>query len=139
MEAGRWLLKTEPSVYSYGQLEKDKKTVWDGVTNALALKNLRQVKKGDRVFIYHTGDEKSAVGIAEAASDAYADPKQNNPKLAVVELRPVEKLPQPVTLAQIKNTASLQNWDLVRLGRLSVMAVTPQQWETVLKLAGRKE
>src|SRR5947208_84794 len=87
-----WLLKTEPTVYSYSNLETDKKTVWDGVTNNLALKHIRSMRKGDLAFIYHTGDEKSLIGIAEVASDPYPDPKEKDPRLAVVEIKAKERL-----------------------------------------------
>jgi len=125
----RWLFKTEPSVYSYEQLVKDKKTMWDGVANNLALKNLRDIKKGDLILIYHTGDEKQAVGIARALGGAYADPSKKGPKLLVVDIEPVKALPKPVTLAQVKADKKLANFDLVRNSRLSIMKVTDEQWE----------
>src|ERR1044071_442456 len=100
--AAHWLFKTEPSVYSYQQLETERKTVWDGVKNNLALKNLRDIKKGDEILIYHTGNEKAAVGIARATSGAYADPAHNDPKLLVVDIEAVKPLKKPVTLADVK-------------------------------------
>ncbi|HEY9787294.1 MAG TPA: EVE domain-containing protein [Candidatus Obscuribacterales bacterium] len=124
-----WLLKTEPDCYSFADLERDKKTVWDGVTNNLALKYLREMKKGDLALIYHTGDEKAAVGIAEVTSDPYVDPKLNDPKLAVVDVKPKERLKKPVTLAEVKANAALQDFLLVRMSRLSVMPVTAGQWK----------
>ncbi len=133
--ATRWLFKTEPSVYSYQQLVKDKKTVWDGVANNLALKNLRDIQKGDLVFIYHTGDEKQAVGIARALGGAYPDPSQKDPKLLVVDVEPVKALPKPVTLAQVKADKKLANFDLVRNSRLSIMKVTDEQWEIMEGMA----
>ena len=133
--ATRWLFKTEPSVYSYQHLVKDKKTVWDGVANNLALKNLRDIKKGDLVFIYHTGDEKQAVGIARALGGAYADPSKKDPKLLVVDIEPVKALPKPVTLAQVKADKKLANFDLVRNSRLSIMKVTDEQWEIMEGMA----
>ena len=135
--ATRWLFKTEPSVYSYQQLVKDKKTVWDGVANNLALKNLRDIQKGDLVFIYHTGDEKQAVGIARALGGAYADPSKKDPKLLVVDIEPVKALPKPVTLAQVKADKKLANFDLVRNSRLSIMKVTDEQWKIIEEMAGR--
>lgn len=123
-----WLLKTEPSCYSYQQLESDKKTVWDGVTNSLALKYLRQMKKGDLALIYHTGDEKAAVGVAEVSSDPYVDPKSNDPKLAVVELKSKQRLARPVTLSEVKSNKQMQDFLLVKMSRLSVMPVTEEQW-----------
>ena len=133
--ATRWLFKTEPSVYSYEQLVKDKKTMWDGVANNLALKNLRDIKKGDLIFIYHTGDEKQAVGIARALGGAYADPSKKDPKLLVVDIEPVKALPKPVTLAQVKADKKLANFDLVRNSRLSIMKVTDEQWEIMEGMA----
>src|SRR4029453_768582 len=100
--ATRWLLKTEPSVYSYQQLVKDKKTMWDGVKNNLALKNLKDIKKDDEILIYHTGDEKAAMGGARDLAGPYPAPSQKNPKLLVVDIEAVKPLPRPVTLAEVK-------------------------------------
>src|SRR5271170_6199568 len=108
-----WLLKTEPSTYSFADLEREKHAVWDGVANALAMKHLRSIKRGDLAFIYHTGDERQIIGIAEATSDAYPDPRENDPKLAVVDLKPRERLPQPVTLAEVKAREEFQDFELV--------------------------
>ena len=132
--ATRWLFKTEPSVYSYEQLVKDKKTVWDGVANNLALKNLKDIKKGEQIFIYHTGDERQAVGIARALGGAYPDPEKNDPKLLVVDIEPVKALPKPVTLAQVKADKSLAKFDLVRNSRLSIMKVTDEQWNAMMAM-----
>lgn len=134
--ATRWLFKTEPSVYSFQQLQKDKKTMWDGVANNLALKNLKDIKKGDPILIYHTGDEKQAVGIARALSEAYPDPSKGNPKLLVVDIEPVEALAKPVTLAEVKANKKLANFDLVRLSRLSIMKVSDDQWKILEGMAG---
>ena len=133
----RWLFKTEPSAYSFQQLQKDKRTVWDGVKNNLTLKNLSGIKKGDQVFIYHTGDEKAAVGIARALSSAYPDPGKKDPKLFVVDIEPVKALSRPVRLAEVKANAKLKNFDLARLPRLSVMPVSEEQWKTIEEMAGR--
>jgi len=133
-----WLLKTEPSAYSYADLEKDGKTTWDGVKNNYALKNMSQMKKGDLVFIYHTGDEKQIVGIAEVISNPYPDPKQKNPRLLVIDLKPHKNLSRPVTLAELKAQKDLKNFELVRLPRLSVMLVSPEIWKKILKLVGEK-
>lgn len=133
--ATRWLFKTEPSVYSFQQLQKDKKTMWDGVANNLALKNLRDIQKGDLIFIYHTGDEKQAVGIARALGSAYPDPSKKDPKLLVVDIEAVKPLPKPVTLAQVKAHPKLKNFDLVRNSRLSIMKVTDEQWEIMEEMA----
>jgi predicted RNA-binding protein with PUA-like domain len=133
--ANRWLFKTEPSVYSFQQLQRDKKTMWDGVKNNLALKNLKDINKGDEILIYHTGDEKAAVGVARALGGAYPDPSQKNPKLLVVDIEAVKALPRPVTLAQVKANKTLANFDLVRLSRLSIMKVSDEQWETLERMA----
>jgi predicted RNA-binding protein with PUA-like domain len=130
-----WLFKTEPSVYSFQQLQKDKKTVWDGVANNLALKNLKDIKKGDLVFIYHTGDERQAVGIARALGGAYPDPSKKDPKLLVVDVEAVKPLPRPVTLAEVKADKQLANFDLVRNSRLSIMKVSDEQWEIMEGMA----
>jgi predicted RNA-binding protein with PUA-like domain len=127
--ATRWLFKTEPSVYSYQQLEKDKKTVWDGVANNLALKNLKDIKKGEQIFIYHTGDEKAAVGVARALGGAYPDPEKSDPKMLVVDIEPLRALKRPVSLAEVKAHPKLKNFDLVRNSRLSIMKVSDEQWE----------
>jgi predicted RNA-binding protein with PUA-like domain len=132
-----WLLKTEPSTYSFADLEREKRAVWDGVANALALKHLRLMKRGDLSFIYHTGDEKQIVGIAEVTSNPYPDPKKNDPKLAVVDLKPRERLPRPVTLAEIKASREFQGFELVRMGRLSVMPVGDSRWKRLCKMAAR--
>jgi predicted RNA-binding protein with PUA-like domain len=133
-----WLLKTEPTVYSYDDLERDQKTVWDGVSNNLALKHIRQVQKGDLVLVYHTGDEKAIVGIAEVASAPYADPKQNDPKLAVFDLKPKRRLPRPVGLAEVKANEKLKSFELVRMARLSVMPVSDAVWKILMKMAGEQ-
>ena len=135
--ANRWLFKTEPSVYSYQQLEKDKKTIWDGVKNNLALKNLNDIEKGVQILIYHTGDEKAAVGVARALSGAYPDPSQKNPRMLVVDIEAVKPLPRPVTLAEVKTNSKLANFDLVRLSRLSIMKVSEEQWNIIETMAGR--
>jgi len=131
-----WLLKTEPSTFSFADLQRDKKAVWDGVSNPVALKHIRNAKKGDRVFIYHTGDEKAVVGLAKITSDPYPDPKQKNEKLAVFDLVPDRPLKQPVTLAQVKADRHFKAFPLVTIGRLSVMPVPPEIEKTILKLAG---
>lgn len=131
----RFLVKTEPSTYSFADLQRDKKTVWDGVKNPVALKNLAMIKKGDTVVVYHTGDEKQAVGLAIAASDAYPDPKLDDPKIVVVDLKPDRKLKTPVTLAQVKADAVLKGNDLARLPRLSVIPFSETQFKRLLELA----
>ncbi len=133
--AAYWLMKTEPSEYSYSDLEREKKTRWTGVANPLALKHMRSMKKGDFAFIYHTGDEKAVVGIAEIISDSYADPGSKDPKLAVVDLRPRERLGKPVTLSEIKANKAFAGFELVRMPRLSVMPVPARLWETIQRMA----
>jgi predicted RNA-binding protein with PUA-like domain len=130
-----WLFKEEPTHYSFDALVKDKKTVWSGVKNPLAQKHLRSVKKGDRIFYYHTGDVKAVVGTAKALADAYQDPDDASGKWAVVDIAPVNKLPRPVTLAEIKADAAFKNFALVRISRLSVMPVTDAEWERVEKMS----
>ena len=127
-----WLFKEEPTHYSFDDFAKDKKTVWSGVKNPLAQKHLRSVKKGDRIFYYHTGDEKSVVGIAKALGDAYADPKDKTGKQSVVDVAPVKKLAQPVTLAAIKADSAFKTFPLVRISRLSVMPVSDDEWEAII-------
>ena len=131
-----WLVKTEPGTYSYDDLEREGRAVWDGVTNPAAVKNLGAMAVGDRVFVYHTGDEKQAVGLARAVSDAYPDPKLKNPKRPVVDLTPDRALPKPVTLAQVKTDAVLKANDLARLPRLSVIPFTEAQFQKLIRLAG---
>ena len=132
----RFLVKTEPSTYSFADLQRDKRTVWDGVSNPVALKHLATIRKGDTVVVYHTGDEKQAVGLAVAASDAYADPKLKDPKRWVVDLAADRPLPEPVTLAKVKSDAVLKATDLARLPRLSVMPFSEAQFKHLLRLAG---
>lgn len=134
--ANRWLFKTEPGAYSFQQLEKDKRTVWDGVKNNLALKHLSGIKKGDEIMIYHTGEEKAAVGIARALSAAYPDPQKKEPKLLVVEIEAVKPLSRPVTLSEMRSNAKLGKFDLLRLPRLSVMPVSGEQWKIIEGMAG---
>src|SRR5438552_18478151 len=123
-----WLFKEEPSSYSFQEFTRDGRTVWAGVKNPLAQKHLRSVKKGDRIFYYHTGNEKSVVGIAKALTDSYPDPKDKSGKLAVVDVAPVKKLRRPVTLAEIKARAFFRDFPLVRISRLSVMPVSDAEW-----------
>ena len=131
-----WLFKEEPTHYSFDDLVEDGKTSWTGVKNPLAQKHLRQVKKGDRIFYYHTGDEKAVVGIAKAVNDAYDDPTDKTGKLAAVDIAPVRKLPRPVTLAEVKAKPVFANFPLVRISRLSVMPVTDGEWSRIEKMAG---
>ncbi len=135
--AGRWLFKSDPEHYSFPDLVRDKKTIWDGISNNLALKHLRGVRRGDQVMIYHSGSERAIVGLAEVLSDPYPDPRQKDPKLAVVDIAARETLAEPVTLERIKSHAALKDFDLVRLPRLSVMPVPESAWKALLALAKR--
>ncbi|KPL80181.1 EVE domain-containing protein [Herpetosiphon geysericola] len=132
-----WLLKTEPNEFSWDDLVRDGSTVWNGVTNAQALINLRAMQLEDQCLIYHSGDVRAAVGIAQVSRTAYPDPSSDNPKHVVVEIEPVVALKQPVTLVQIKAEPSLADWMLVRQSRLSVVACSPEQWAWVIDQAAR--
>ena len=131
-----WLLKTEPEDYSYSDLERDRTTVWDGVSNTLALKHMRTMLIGDLALIYHSGKERQVVGVAEVVSQPYSSPKLNDAKRVVVDMRAVRKVAQPVTLEQIKQDGNFENFDLLRLSRLSVVPVSNEHWQRLLKLAG---
>src|SRR6185503_12822553 len=124
-----WILKTEPAAYSFDQLEKDRHAVWDGVSNPVALKNLRAMVKGDDVMVYHTGDEKAVIGLARVTKAAYPDPKRNDPKLVVVEIESIKRLPSPVPLAAIRADKTFAAVALVRQPRLSVASVDDKQWK----------
>lgn len=137
--AGKWLFKSDPDHYGYNDLVRDRRTVWDSVSNNLALKNLRAVRAGDMVLIYHTGKEKCLAGTAEVVSDPYPDPKQKNPKLAVVDIEARRALAHGVALQEIKRQTELADFALVRLPRLSVMPVTEPQWRLLMKLSGERE
>jgi len=133
---GLWLLKTEPDHYSYDDLERDRATVWDGVRNNAALKHMRQVRNGDRALVYHTGDERAAVGLARVTSDPYPDPRGDGPAIVVFDLAPERRLARTVTLAAVKAEAAFAGFDLVRIPRLSVMPVPPALWDRLLAMAG---
>jgi predicted RNA-binding protein with PUA-like domain len=132
---GRWLFKTEPGTYSYADLERERRTVWDGVKNALALKHLGAAARGDEVLVYHTGDEKAAVGIAEVTGAPRPDPKQKDARLLVVELCAVRRLERPVALGEMRANPKLAGFDLLRLPRLSVMPVSAAYWTEILRMA----
>ena len=132
----RYLFKEEPTNYSFDAFAKNDRTTWSDVRNPVAQKNVRGVKKGDLVFYYHTGDEKQIVGIATAATDAYPDPDDKAGKAHVVDVVPVKKLKQPVTLAAIKADKRFKEFQLTYLPRLSVMPVTDEQWDAIVKMAG---
>jgi predicted RNA-binding protein with PUA-like domain len=131
----RWLFKEEPDHYSFADLERDKQTLWDGVTNNLARLHLRKVQKGDRILFYHTGKEKAVVGEMAALSGPLPDPKDPNPKAVVIRVKAVRRLAAPVPLSRIKQDQLLTDWDLVRNSRLSVMPVSDSQWQRVEELS----
>ncbi|HEY0273881.1 MAG TPA: EVE domain-containing protein [Chitinophaga sp.] len=134
-----WLVKSEPFKYSWEQFVKDKKTFWDGVRNYEARNNLRAMKKGDRVFWYHSNEGKEIVGIAEVAKEAYQDPTTPDPNWVVVDLKPVKPFKKSVTLAAIKAEKRLENMALVRRGRISVVPVTAEEWKVVMEMGDMKE
>ncbi len=136
--ANFWILKTDTDTYPFDQLVRERRAVWDGVTNALALKHIRGMAKGDQVFIYHSGDEKSLVGLARIVSDPYPDPKATDAKLTVVDVEAGDRLPRPVTLAEIKADPAFADLGLVRMSRLSVIPVPPEQWKRLLGMAGSR-
>lgn len=133
-----WLVKSEPFKYSWEQFEKDKKTIWDGVRNYAARNNMRDMKKGDLVFFYHSNEGKEIVGMAKVVKEAYQDPTTDDTNWVVVELSPFKKLKKPVTLEQIKSEKRLSNMQLVKLSRLSVGAVTQAEFDVVLELSEQK-
>ncbi len=133
-----WLLKTEPQSYSWERLVKDKVTNWSGVRSPAGRANLMKMKKGDRAFFYHTGDERQVVGICEVVKESYPDPSDDTGKFVQVDVRAIAAVPQAVTLAAIKAEPKLAAMRLVREGRLSVSPVTPEEWQLVSKMAGLK-
>lgn len=135
-EMAHWLIKSEPSKYSWDQFVKDKQTSWEGVRNFAARNNLRSMKKGEEVFYYHSNEGVEIVGIAKVVKQAYQDPTTEDPNWVVVDFKPVRKLKKPVSLTRIKAEKSLETMELVRLGRLSVSAVKDGEWELVLQMAG---
>jgi predicted RNA-binding protein with PUA-like domain len=130
-----WLVKEEPTHYNFDDLVRDRRTSWTGVRNPVAQKNLRSMKKGDRVFFYHTGDVKAVVGIAKAAGEPYPDPGDNSGKLYAIDIEPVRKLASPVTLAAVKADKRFASFPLVRIPRLSVMPVTDEEWTRIESMA----
>jgi predicted RNA-binding protein with PUA-like domain len=134
--ARHWVLKTEPSAYGFPDLVRDRRTRWEGVSNAVALKHLRSMLEGDDALIYHTGNEKSLVGLARIASAPYPDPAQKDERLVVVDVEAGKPLPRPVPLAEIKADPAFKDLGLVRLSRLSVVPVEPDQWKRLLAMAG---
>jgi predicted RNA-binding protein with PUA-like domain len=133
-----WLVKSEPFKYSWEQFEREGKTYWDGVRNYAARNNLKSMKPGDQVFFYHSNEGLEIAGIAEVVKEAYQDPTTTENAWVVVDLKPVKRLKQPVTMKQIKSDKRLANMDLLRLSRLSVQAVKPHEWNIILELASEK-
>ena len=134
--ARHWILKTEPSAYGFTDLVRDRRTRWEGVKNAVALKHLRSMLEGDDALIYHTGNEKSLIGLARIVSAPYPDPSQKDERLVVVDIEAGKPLPRQVSLAEIKADPAFKDLGLVRLSRLSVVPVEPEQWARLLKMAG---
>jgi predicted RNA-binding protein with PUA-like domain len=133
-----WLVKSEPSVYSWEQFEKEKGTFWNGVRNYAARNNMKSMKKGDKVLFYHSNEGLDIVGIATVAKEHYQDPTTDDPAWVVVDIKPFKKLKNPVQLTTIKNDSRLKDMALVRLGRLSVQPVTDKEWAVIMELAGEK-
>jgi predicted RNA-binding protein with PUA-like domain len=133
----KWLLKSEPNDYSFDDLEREQRAVWDGVKNPVALKHMRKVKPGDEAFFYHTGKEKAIIGIARIETAAYPDPEAEDGRLVVFEVSPARRLASPVTLAEVKATGDFADWELVRVPRLSVMPVSKAIWSRILAMGKR--
>jgi predicted RNA-binding protein with PUA-like domain len=134
-----WLFKEEPDHYSFEDLFHDKRTVWDGVENNLALKHLRSIQRGDRVLYYHTGTEKAVVGVMEVVKGPYGDPTRDDARFVVVDVKSIRRLDRPVSLAEIKSNPQFRDFALVRNSRLSVMPVTDEQWEAIERLSKQDE
>src|SRR5262245_38187435 len=131
----RWLFKTKPEDYSYDDLERDQRVMWSGVRNSITLKNLREVRLGDQILIYHEGDENAVVGTAEAVTDAHPDPREDDASVVVVEIKPKRKFAEPVLLAEIRASEDLGDFDPARLPLLSVMSVSNAQWRAIQGLS----
>lgn len=131
-----WLVKSEPSVYSWDQFVKDKKTFWNGVRNYAARNNMREMKKNDEVLYYHSNEGMEVVGVAKVIKESYQDPTTEDKNWVVVDLKPVKKLKLPVTLAQVKKDEKLSNMELVKNSRLSVQKVTEEEWNHIMELGG---
>jgi predicted RNA-binding protein with PUA-like domain len=131
----RWLFKTQPEDYSFDDLERDQRVMWSGVRNSITLKNLREVRLGDQILIYHEGDENAVVGTAEAVTDAYPDPIEDDASVVVVEIKPKRKFAEPVLLAEIRASRALGDFDPARLPLLSVMPVSNMEWQVIQELS----
>lgn len=134
----RWLVKTEPGSYSWADLVREKRTVWDGVKNPAALKNIASMRQGDGVLVYHTGGEKAVVGVGRVARAPYPDPALSNPKRLVFDLAAGQALARPVGLSELRSLAAFGESPLVRQGRLSVVPITDAQWKAVERLASQE-
>lgn len=134
--ANYWILKTDADTYAFDQLARERRAVWDGVSNALALKHIRSMRKGDQTFIYHSGEDKALVGLARIVSDPYPDPK--DPKLVVVDVEAGERLPRPVPLSAVKADPAFAELGLVRMSRLSVIPVPDALWKRLLQMGGAR-
>ena len=134
-----WLVKSEPSAYSWDNLVKEKQTCWSGVRNYAARLHLRNMKKGDEVLFYHSNEGTDIVGIAKVAKESYQDPTTDDDRWVAVDLKPHKKLKTPVSLATIKKDKRLSEMALVRIGRLSVQPVTDKEWSAVMELAGESQ
>jgi len=130
-----WLVKQEPKSYNFSLLKKDKKTVWDGVHNNLALKHINNMKKGDLILFYHSGDEKQVVGIMQVSSKPYSNPKETNERFVVIDVKYKKELQNPVTLSGMKKQKKFKNWELLRISRLSVMPVPKEIWNSIIKMS----
>ncbi|MDP2667248.1 MAG: EVE domain-containing protein [Nitrosopumilaceae archaeon] len=133
MATNYWLVKQEPTSYSFDTLEKEGTAVWDGVHNNLALKHINGMKKGDLAFFYYSGDEKQIVGILEVTSNSYPNPKEKDKRFVVVDVKHKKRLKRPVTLAEIKKEKKFKDWELLRISRLSVMPVPKEIWDKILE------
>ena len=133
-----WLVKSEPSLYSWDQFVKEGQTFWNGVRNYAARNNMKAMKKGDEVFFYHSNEGLEIVGIAKVVKESYQDPTTEDAAWVVVDLKPKKKLKKPVTLKQMKEDKRLANMDLIRLGRLSVQSVKEEEWNIIMEMAGEK-
>lgn len=131
-----WLVKSEPSAYSFDQLVKDKKTGWEGIRSYAARNNLRSMGKNDQVLFYHSNEGKEIIGIAKVVKTSYQDPTTDDPNWLAVDIAAVKKLKKPVTLLQVKADPELKEFELIRLSRLSVSAVSEKEWKHIMKLAG---
>lgn len=130
-----WLVKSEPSVYSWDQLVEEKRTFWNGVRNYTARNNMREMRKGDKLFYYHSNEGLEIVGIVEVVKESYQDPTTDNHNWVVVDIKPVKKLKHPVPLSEIKQVPQLANMELVKNSRLSVQKVKPEEWDLVIKMS----